>query len=227
MRKQKNLRKTFFIRDSNGFTLQELLIAMMIVAILSVIGFSTFKNIQKKALEYRIGNDFREMEVTIQLARQEHSQTLDQLLDAAPGGGGAEFDFTDQPCRGKLSVTLCNNTILDAWKIVTGKSSLTIADLPTDPWGHIYVFDANEQESSFFWPALSTNKVSCRYDILKSAGPDGIISDTGFSGGPNISWDDYIFYVSPFRCKTQEEVYCTPGTVLGGKRVYSGACSPP
>ncbi len=151
------------LMSKKGFTLIELMVVISIIAILSLIGVTTYSGVLNKARNAKITSDFDAIYKNIEIARQSQRKTLGQITGnwCSDCGGCRTGDLSTD------TTLTCLNTMTASYLTVTA------APLPLDPWGIPYVWDENEGEGGS----------SCSPDYLRTVGPDhtwGTSDDQGF-----------------------------------------------
>lgn len=135
-------------RSQKGFTIVELLIVIVVIAILAAIVIVAYNGIQDRAREAKIEADLGQIEKAIILARINTSQTLYDIT-----GSG----WTGEGCMTAISGTVLTNTsdtnVANCWtawdnfvNTVSEASGVNIRSI-TDPWGRPYYVDENEGQN--------------------------------------------------------------------------------
>lgn len=156
-----------------GFTLVELMVAIAILATLSVVGTVIYTQTLNSTRQTKVKSDFNSLYKTI-----DRERTLKQVILK---------DLTNEYC----SECYCRGVDVRAdatciQKMTQTWGSVGLSDPPKDPWGNVYTIDENDEE----WPP------TCVGDFIRSVGPDNHID--GFPGGTN---DDQTFWLPTFRCE--------------------------
>lgn len=132
----------------SGFTIVELLIVIVVIAILAAIVLVTYNGIQNSAREAKIDADLAQIEKAILLARI----NTDQTLFAITGNG-----WTGEGCMtansGSDLTNTANPNVATCWaawenfvETVSAASGANIRNI-TDPWGRPYYVDENEGQN--------------------------------------------------------------------------------
>ena len=115
-----------------GFTIVELLIVIVVIAILAAITIVAYNGIQNRAKVARANSDLVTLRKAIEVARVAQSKTLFQITTS-----GCTFCSTDKPLaynNALTAIATASNTNLDGLRA-------------GDPWGNIYQIDENEGEN--------------------------------------------------------------------------------
>lgn len=104
-------------KNTKGFTLVELLVAMTIVMVLTVVGIVNYSSAQKSARDAKRKSDLEKVRIALEMAKQDHngcyppnsnSLTTDGYLDKLPGdtkeGWVYCFAFSGASCDYKVGV---------------------------------------------------------------------------------------------------------------------------
>lgn len=144
-----------------GFTLVELLVAMTIVMVLTVVGIVNYGSAQKSARDAKRKSDLEKIRIALEMAKQDHNgcypssvNPLDDAggyLDKIPVdpkvGGNYCFPFTGDPCTYDAVGPVLGNTAYElyAHMEVAKNRTGTYAGVPcTDPLTGINIdIDAN------------------------------------------------------------------------------------
>lgn len=115
----------------SGFTIVELLIVIVVIAILAAISIVAYNGIQNRSKVTRANSDLATLRKTIEVARLSQNKTLLQIT-----GTGCTFCATDKAAGYNAALTAISaagNTNLDSLRA-------------GDPWGNVYQIDENEGE---------------------------------------------------------------------------------
>ncbi len=132
--------------QKRGFTLIELLVVIAIIGLLSSIVYASLGGTREKAKITRAQSDLNQIVKAIAIAQGESGKTLISMTDNAANcmqctekcNEGA--DINSNNCKAAFTKTLAK--IQEAANgIVQGLTQIT-----SDPWGHPYMFDANQGE---------------------------------------------------------------------------------
>lgn len=135
--------KTF--KNQGAFTIVELLIVIVVIAILVAISIVAYSGIQERARSSKIAQDLNTLERAIMVARETSSKTLFEITGHSYSAGSctgypANTNFATLPktegCWVRYLATL--NAISEA-------GGVNVQEL-VDPWGRPYFIDENEGE---------------------------------------------------------------------------------
>lgn len=130
-------------KQTQGFTIVELLIVVVVIAILATITIVAYNGIQNSAKEAQVKTDTRNLVQAIQAARINTGKTLIQITNSPDSRG---------------TKTLADAAI-DA---ISAASGMNLSGLKNgDPWGNHYRIDENELELS---------ATDCRQDVIDISG---------------------------------------------------------
>lgn len=129
-----------------GFTIVELLIVIVVIAILASISIVAYAGIQDRARQSKVRSDISNIAKAISIARENNSKSLGQITGAWNTGGAcwgkpAGTDLAALPTTDNCWINY--NAFLN---VVSNESGVDIRGL-TDPWGRPYMIDENEGES--------------------------------------------------------------------------------
>lgn len=126
-----------------GFTIVELLIVIVVIAILAAITVVAYTGVQERARDSKIKSDISTIVRAIQAARTTEGKTLAEIT-----GSGA----TGVVCWGKANGTDlaalaktdgCWSSYYAALNVIGAASGANLSSL-VDPWGRPYLIDENE-----------------------------------------------------------------------------------
>jgi prepilin-type N-terminal cleavage/methylation domain-containing protein len=177
--------------NKHGFTLVELLVVMVILGILSTVGFALFTSVQSRARDAKVAADFR---------------MIQKMITQATIGGKYLKDITGSQCTicvcryndGVTNMTdpsqnaTCITRLNENWNKIlnAGGYPNDTTPLPVDPYGNLYGWDENEGEIAPGW-----NPTGCENpDRISSAGPN-------HSFGEPTGYDDKNYSLQRSVCK--------------------------
>lgn len=133
---------------TKGFTIVELLIVTVVIAILATISIVAYNGIQERARQTKIDSDMTQLEKAITIARFNSGEiALRYVTGSVHTGTGcwSKADGTDlaalastDPCIAQYNATL---------EAISTASDMDVRGL-RDPWGRPYLIDENEQETA-------------------------------------------------------------------------------
>ena len=130
-----------------GFTIVELLIVIVVIAILAAISVVAYTGVQDRARQSKVRSDIAQLTRAIVLARESQSKVLGDITGSYGSG---------QPCWNKASGTdlAALPTSDNCWvrynsflATVSDASGVNVRSI-VDPWGRPYLIDENEAETA-------------------------------------------------------------------------------
>ena len=121
------------LKQQSGFTIVELLIVIVVIAILAAISIVAYNGIQNRSKVTKANSDLTTLRKSIEVARLSQNKTLLQIT-----GSGCTFCATDKAAGYNAALTAIStagNTNLDSLRA-------------GDPWGNVYQIDENEGENA-------------------------------------------------------------------------------
>lgn len=129
-----------------GFTIVELLIVIVVIAILATIAIVSYNGVQARAQQAKIDTDIATILKAVHAARASESKTLAQLTGSTASGGSCWSQPNGTDLAALPSSNTCWSRYLTSLSIISDVSGVNIRNL-VDPWGRPYLIDENEGES--------------------------------------------------------------------------------
>lgn len=150
--------------NSKGFTLIELLVVIAIIGILASVVLVSLSSSREKAKYTNVKMEIMQFSKSLQMAQVLTGKVLLQIT----GNGCSDCSCRGIDMRNISSGSACfqnwNNLLINVGTAIGNASGLMV--LQRDPWRSPYAVDENEFEGG---------AGDCRYDSLRSAGPDGML----------------------------------------------------
>lgn len=139
-------------KSTSGFTIVELLIVIVVIAILATISIVAYNGIQERGRASKIQADLTSLAKAMTAAKQLTGRTIVELTSTPTIGGNNTG--TGRSCWSKASGTdlstviktdKCWTDYYETLQILTSTTSVDVRNL-TDPYGRPYVIDQSEGE---------------------------------------------------------------------------------
>ena len=153
-----------------GFTIVELLIVIVVIAILAAISVVAYAGIQDRARQARIDSDLVLLEKAVHLARTNTGDTM-RIITGSNCTACACHSHPVSPDLAVLNKATdsCWASYLEAMENISQASGVNVAGL-VDPLGRPYYIDENEGEQSGTYGPCGTGKDFIGWFRLESDG---------------------------------------------------------
>ena len=142
-----------------GFTIVELLIVVVVIAILAAITIVSYNGIQSKAQLSKVDSDIATLNKAILIARNSKSEVALRYVTNNTATGG---NCWSKPDGTNLAALLQSDACWTAYALALDKistaSSINVRNL-VDPWGRPYYIDENEGEGAIPATACSPDQI--------------------------------------------------------------------
>lgn len=133
---------------NRGFTIVELLIVIVIIAILAAITIVSYNGIQTRANNSKISADISQLQKAIQAARLSMGDiALRYITNSTATGGACWGKATGTDLAALPKTDSCWTAYASALDKISTASGMNVRSL-VDPWGRPYYLDENEDESA-------------------------------------------------------------------------------
>lgn len=166
-----------------GFTIVELLIVIVVIAILAAITIVGYNGIQTKAQQAKIDADLSTIYKAIMAARSSESKTLGDITGSTASGGSCWGKTTGTDLAALPASDGCWTRYQLTLTALSNASGAKLAGL-VDPWGRPYLIDENEGEGGGCGKdtiAVYKRPFTTGFGTY-SATPAGTVPLSGFSG---------------------------------------------
>lgn len=135
-------------RAQRGFTIVELLLVIVVIAILAAITVGTYTGIQDRARTSKINTDLASLKKAIMSARVTSGDVaLRYVTQSTATAGNCVTTASSTDIADKTAATSCWNAYNLALDKISTASGVNVRNL-ADPWGRPYFIDENEREPS-------------------------------------------------------------------------------
>lgn len=134
-------------QKQSGFTIVELLIVVVVIAILAAITIVAYNGIQTRATESKVRTDIATIMRAITAARSAESKTLLQITGSSGTGGTCWSLPADTDLAALAPNHMCWVTYRNALNTIGQASGANLSGI-VDPWGRPYLIDENEGEGA-------------------------------------------------------------------------------
>ena len=152
---------------SRGFTIVELLIVIVVIAILAAISIVAYNGIQERARKSKVSSDLATISKAIQSARINNDSSL---IGVVPNGS-TEGGCLSQPSGTNLATLPASNSCWayynTAMQQISSKSGIDVSSIK-DPWGRPYYINPNEDENQTTHVCLSDYITTYKYPHVQN-----------------------------------------------------------
>lgn len=131
----------------SGFTIVELLIVIVVIAILASITIVAFNGINTRAQQTKIDNDIATLRKAVLSARSTESKTLTQITGSTATGVACWGKATGTDLATVAQSDTCWVRYYQTLTAIGAASGTNLSGL-VDPWGRPYLIDENEGEGA-------------------------------------------------------------------------------
>lgn len=139
-------------KDPIGFTIVELLIVIVVIAILAAITIVAYNGIQQRSQTAKIDADLASLVKAIKGARVNADKPLREITFAGSTPSNTATTCMAKPANTDLAALsktadTCWTVYLTSLQRISDASGVNVTNL-VDPWGRPYMIDENEQENT-------------------------------------------------------------------------------
>jgi prepilin-type N-terminal cleavage/methylation domain-containing protein len=163
-------------KSTNGFTIVELLVVVIVIGILAAITIIAYSSIQGKAQSTKMTSDLSELSKAIQSARISRGKTLIGMTNSTYTASGCASKPAGTDLAALPKSDLCWVQYLKTLDVISTASGMNVKNM-VDPWGRPYYIDENEGENG-----------GCGRDIIRAYAMP-------FDGGNSYNGDSTTVYI--------------------------------
>lgn len=130
----------------SGFTIVELLIVIVIIALLAAVSIVAYNGVQDRGRRAKVDSDIRNIITAIHMARQNNSTTLMAITGSTWTANNCVVKTAGTDFAALPSSDSCIVSYRSALNAISTAAGVTLGDL-RDPWGRPYKIDENEGEA--------------------------------------------------------------------------------
>lgn len=130
----------------NGFTIVELLIVIVVIAILAAISVVAYNGVQARAQQSKISSDLATIQKAIVSARINNDSTMIGLPISGSVEAGCLSKASNTDLASLAQSDACWGAYTTAMSTISTRSGMQVSDMK-DPWGRPYHINANESEN--------------------------------------------------------------------------------
>lgn len=136
-------------RKTSGFTIVELLIVIVVIAILAAIVIVAYNGVQTRARDSKIEGDLLQLEQAIRAARvNRNDATLHDITGSFGTAAGCVYTpSADDISQRNAATETCWSEYENTLDSISNASEINVRGMK-DPWGRPYYIDENEGEGS-------------------------------------------------------------------------------
>jgi len=136
------------MKNRSGFTIVELLIVIVVIAILAAISIVAYNGIQDRARTSKINTDLALFDRAIQAARVNSNEQALRYITNSTGTAGSCTEYAPAvDLANKTDAANCWSGYNASLTAISNASGINIVGL-SDPWGRPYFLDENEKEGT-------------------------------------------------------------------------------
>lgn len=129
-----------------GFTIVELLIVIVVIAILAAITIVAYNGIQTRARDSKVSTDLAQLSKAVIAARESANKTFMQVSGSNYSAGSCAALAAGTDLATLPSSDACWVRYVSTLNLISVQSGINVRGL-LDPWGRPYKIDENEGES--------------------------------------------------------------------------------
>ena len=130
-------------KKAYGFTIVELLIVIVIIAILAAISIVAYTGVQERSQKSKVQSDAAQIIKAITLAREQESKPLKDITGQTYTASACTNQATGTNLANLARTHACWTAYLAALDAISNASGMDVRNI-VDPWGSPYHIDENE-----------------------------------------------------------------------------------